>query len=391
VVGCVSGAVGATKVDGSWSATVTGVAGGSDFAPYYIASNRHGELTQGCDALLRVGAAVWSRVGNRFSYSFGADVMGGYASPTDYLRWIPATGTADSHAVSVARHPARAWIQQLYGRADYRGVFLCAGLREHSSALLDGRLSSGDIVESGNARPIPEVRVGFNDFQNIPFTGGWVQIQGEISYGKLTDNGWMKQHFNYYTGHLNLGALYTYKRCYFRTRPAEPFSVTVGMQVGAFFGGETTWYTRGAIVQHRKFSSGIKQFFKMLLPTDGGADYYSGSSLGSWDLMGRYRFSDGTTVKAYMQKPFEDGSGIGFLNGFDGLWGLECRFRPGAVVSGLVVEYLDFTNQSGPIHWDPDDETGTDITARAEGNDNYYNNYEYNSYAYYGMSIGTPF
>lgn len=129
----------------------------------------------------------------------------------------------------------------------------------------------------------------------------------------------------------------------------------------------------------------------MLIPKDGGQSYYSGSSLGSWDVHLRYWLRNGATVRAYLQKPWEDGSGIGFLNGFDGLWGLEYKSAFPGVVSGVVVEYLDFTNQSGPMHWDPDDATGSSITTRAEGSDDYYNNHEYNSWAYYGMSIGTPF
>lgn len=370
---------------------VTGAFGGSDFTPYYISANSHGRLSTQNDALVSIGGEFNLRPSQRVGISFGVDVIGGYTGTVDYMRW-PTGEDASAGPWGVnPQHPSRLWLQQLYGRVDYRGVFLTAGLKEHSSALLDSRLSSGDLVESGNSRPIPEVRVGFNDFQNIPFTSGWVQIQGEISYGKLADNGWLKKHYNYYEGHINLGALYSYKRCYFRTKPSQPLSVTVGMQVGAFFGGETTWYRKGEVIQQRKFSKGIGQFFKMLLPTDGGKDYYQGSSLGSWDLMARYRLKNGAELKAYMQKPWEDGSGIGFLNGFDGLWGVEYRAARRGLVSGVVVEYLDFTNQSGPLHWDPDDEAGTDITTRAEGNDNYYNNYEYNSYAYYGMSIGTPF
>ena len=269
-------------------------------------------------------------------------------------------------------------------------MFLTAGLKERQPALLDYRLSSGDLVESGNSRPIPEVRAGFTDFQNIPFTDGWVQIQGEISYGKLTDNGWLKNHFNYYTGHINLGAIYSYKRCFLRTNPMKPFSATVGMQVGAMFGGTTSWYSQGRQTSSQTFSRGIKEFFRMLIPNDGGQSYYSGSSLGSWDVHLRYWLRNGATVRAYLQKPWEDGSGIGFLNGFDGLWGLEYKSAFPGVVSGVVVEYLDFTNQSGPMHWDPDDAPGSSITTRAEGSDDYYNNHEYNSWAYYGMSIGTP-
>ena len=360
-------------------------AGSGTFAPYYIASNRHGILTQSKDVLLR--AAAWRKMdmSKRFSYGFGADFIGGYGNSTDYLRCTG--GNLVSHAV----HPSRLWIQQLYGELKYRGVFLTVGLKEHSSALLDFNLSSGDLVESGNARPIPEVRVGFLDFQNIPFTNGWLQIQGEISYGKLTDNNWMRDHYNYYRYHLNVGALYSYKRCYFRTNPSKPFSATFGMQVGAFFGGTTTWYGNGTALRSASYSRGIKQFFKMLLPTDGGQEYYAGSSLGSWDIFFRYNLRNGMTIRGYMQKPWEDGSGIGFLNGFDGLWGLELKTNRPGIVSGAVVEYLDFTNQSGAMHWDPDDHKGSNLHHRGEGADDYYNNHEYNSYAYYGMSIGTPF
>ncbi len=369
-----------------YSAEVIANLGNGEFAPYYVMSNRHGILTSSKSTLVR--GKLWRPVdtGRRFSYGFGADLIGGWGSSRDYLKFSEDKGTQ-----YISRHPSYAWIQQLYGEVKYRGVFLTAGLRERSSAMLNQNLSSGDLVESGNARPIPEVRIGFMDFQNIPFTKGWLQIQGEISYGKYTDNKWMREHYNYMDYHINQGALNTYKRCYFRTMPSQPFSVTFGMQVGASFGGETKWYHKGKLDKEQKFSKGIRQFFKMLVPMDGGADYYSGSSLGSWDVMFRYRIRNGCTVKAYFQKPYEDGSGIGFLNGWDGVWGIEFATNCAAPVSGAVVEYLDFTNQSGPIHWDPDDYPGTGITGRAEGADDYYNNHEYNPYANYGMAIGSPF
>ena len=163
------------------------------------------------------------------------------------------------------------------------------------------------------------------------------------------------------------------------------------MQVGAMFGGSTSWYYKGEVRKSETFSRGLKQFFKMLIPIDGGQEYYSGSSLGSWDIFLRYNLKNGMTIRGYLQKPWEDGSGIGFLNGFDGLWGLELKTNCPGILTGAVVEYLDFTNQSGPMHWDPDDNAGTGIGHRAEGADDYYNNHEYNPYAYYGMSIGTPF
>jgi len=370
------------------SVSATGVASTGDFAPYMIGSWNHGKTPSKGAALLEAKAVKPINLNKRFSWGFGADFLTGYSSKNDYACY----DSGSSFWRSNRQGSSAFWLQQLYGEVKYRGVFLTAGLKEHSSALLNSRLSSGDFVESGNSRPIPEVRIGFIDFQNVPFTKGWLQIQGEISYGVMPDDKYMTDHFNYYSYHVNTDALYSYKRCYLRTMPTQPLSVTVGMQIGSFFGGQTSYYHQGQLIKQEKYSKSIKSFFKMLLPTEGnGNDYYEGSSLGSWDLKARYRLHSGTEISAYFQWPFEDGSGIGKLNGFDGIWGIEIRLPGKHLLRAVVAEYIDFRNQSGPIHWAPGDRPGTTITSEATGFDNYYNNATYNSYANYGMSIGTPF
>jgi hypothetical protein len=58
-----------------------------------------------------------------------------------------------------------------------------------------------------------------------------------------------------------------------------------------------------------------------------------------------------------------------------------------------VVEYLQTTNQCGPLHWDSGDypePIRSQITDYVTGNDNYYNHYFYDSYAHYGMVFGNP-
>ncbi len=374
----------------NYQADLIANAGSGDMAPYYISSNNHGIITQEYNALLRLGAWHPMTASKRFSYGFGVDFLTGYGSKATYSRY-----DADKASfVENRQGPSAIWLQQLYGEIKFRGVFLTVGLKEHESNMLDSRLSSGDLIESGNARPIPEVRAGFIDFQNIPFTNGWVQIDGEISYGKFTDNGWMKDHFNYYNYHLNDGPWYTYKRAYFRTKPSEPFSLTIGAQAAGNFGGTTYSYSKGAVTNTVKYSSSLKQFFKMFIPSldrDGPEGFVDGNHLGSWDVKGRYRLRNDMEIMFYHQIPCEDGSGIGLQNGFDGVWGLEYKSPKQSWINGAVIEYLDFTNQSGPMHWEPQDNPGTTIVANPSGNDNYYNNGFYNSYANYGMSIGTPF
>ncbi len=371
--------------------SVTGTFAGGSFAPYYMSANSYGTVTQSGNALLRVGVSRGIDRSSRFSYGFGADFIGGYGSSADYLDYQAGLPQDMSPWTHNPEQPAPLWVQQLYGEVKYRSLFLSVGMKERGSALLDNSLSSGDMTHSANARPIPEVRAGFLDFTDIPWINGWVQLQGELSYGKMMDARYNEKRYNYYNYHINSGAIYTYKRLYFRTKPSMPFSVTLGMQSAGFFGGTTTNYENGVAVATRKLSRGPKMFLKMLVPTDGGVEYYAGSSLGSWDIVLRYRLPDGSTLRGYLQKPFENGSGIGFMNGFDGLWGLEYKAHEPGWVSGAVIEYIDLTNQSGPNHWDPDDFPGTTKPGESTGADDYYNNFEYNSFANYGMSLGTPF
>ena len=361
-------------------------AGTGDFAPYYIASNNFGIMTQPYSALAR--ASVWRgmEMDRRFSYGFGIDALAGYASSDAYLRY----NSDDKTFTPIDRHPARVWLQQLYGELKYRCLFLTVGLKETGSALLDDRLSSGDITWSANARPMPGVRAGFHGFEDIPFTNGWVQINGVLFYGKPTDNDWLTERYNYFNAFITTGRWINYKRVYFRTKPSKPLSVAIGMQAAAQFGGTQVTYENGLRDKTETAPAGLKEFFQMLVP---GKDdkYWSGNHLGSWDVMARYRLRTGHEIKLYLQSPWEDGSGIGKLNGFDGLWGIEYKSPGKSLVSGAVIEYLDFTNQSGPLHWDPVDNPGTTVANQATGADSYYNNYFYNGYAYYGMSQGTPF
>lgn len=379
-----------------YRAEVSGTVGTGDFTPYYIMSNNGGVRTQAFSGNLRAAAHKDFDLSRRFSYSFGADVIGGYASSVDYLRYRPSE-TGEGEMFPQDCRPAAVWLQQFYGEIKYRGVFLSVGMKERKSPLFNDRLGSGDFVQSNNARPVPQVRVGFVDFQDIPLTRGWVQIRGELAYGRYVQDSWLEHHYNYRNSFITTGAWFNYKSAYLRSKPSMPFSVTAGMQMGGQFAGTARTYRDGVMVNEDIYDLTFKSFWHMLVPGAGGSnvgdsEYVYGNTVGSWDVMARYRFQDGTRVKAYVQWPFEDGSGIGKLNGFDGIWGLEYESgNPEAIVAGAVVEYIDFTNQSGPIHWAPGNTPGTWMTTPSTGNDSYYTNFRFNSYSNLGMSQGTPF
>ena len=367
-------------------------AGSGDFAPYFISSNNHGVLYQPYSVLTNLGLNKATDYTKRFSLGFGAEVYGGYAESMKYGLYDYKQDRVRMRKVS----SSSLWIQQLYAEAKYRSVFLTLGQKEGGSKILNDKLSSGDMTYSANSRPMPGVRAGFWAPQDIPFTNGWVQISGELAYYKQTDSSWLENHYNYFNEFITTDLWYNYKYCYFHTKPSQPFSLTIGMQAASQFGGVYEQYIKGKLFKTVDMSPDLSTFVRMLIPGSGGTNagdqsYYEGNHIGSWDVMGRYRMNDGTILKAYYQSPWEDGSGIGKMNGFDGLYGFEYKSADeNAAVTGLVVEYLDLMNQGGPIHWEPADLVNPAVTGNATGGDNYYNNYTYCGYQYYGMTVGSP-
>lgn len=376
------------------STTIANFSSG-EFAPYYIASNSQAFTTQGYGIQEYVYAGRELSRSGRFEYGFGAGILAGYTSTVDYRRY----NRAEQAFQEQGRRPSALSLRQLWGGVKYRSLFIYAGMKGEQSALFNSGLGSGDLVMGDNARPIPQIRAGFVDFQDIPLTRGWVQIQGELAYGKFADSGWLEDHYNYYNSFITTGAYMHYSRLYLRSDPDRPLSVTIGMQHASQFGGTWQTYEDGEETSSHKGIVRFKDFVNALLPWTGGssdtggdAAYYSGNHLGSWDLMFTYRFPGGSTLKAYMQSPWEDGSGIGKLNGWDGVWGLEYKFAESSpVLKTILAEYIDLTNQSGPMHWAPGDFPGTQVGGEATGADDYYNNYMYNGWTNYGMAIGSPF
>lgn len=378
-----------------WEASTLATAGSGQFAPTLMSADRAGRIIEPYN--LQEEGKIMRPISTdtRFSYGFGADLIFSASSSTSYRRW--SAETEQFHFVNL--RPAWFRVQQLFGEIKYRGVYLFAGMKENDRSIFNNTLGSGDLTLSNNARPIPQVRVGFIDFQNIPLTNGWVQIQGDIAYGHFCDDGWLKNHFARYNSFITTDTWYHYKRCYFRTKPSKPFSVTVGMQHAAQFGGVWDRYRDGEKFASYHDKVTLKQLLKIFYQGKGNDSdipgenvNFIGNHLGTWDIRFRYRFRNDATLTAYMQKPWEDESGIAWQTGFDGVYGLEYKSASPAWIDGAVVEYLDFTNQGGPLLWDIRDNptTAMDPDGKATGADDYYNNFMYNGWANYGQSIGSP-
>lgn len=372
----------------TWSVSAVGGGSTGDFAPYLIGANSGGRHAM--KSTVGIDAAVIKdyNLSRRFTWSAGTEIAAAHQGDATYELYESNLWTARPW------HPGRAWVQQLWAGVKWRGVFAEIGMRDHTSPIVDDNLSSGDLTLSNNARAVPRAEIGFIDYQDIPFTRGWVQIAGSAAYGKYTDSDALKHRYNYYNDHITLGQLFTYRHVHFRTRTDRRLSVTIGVQAAGAYGGTTYFYDRGHVTLEQKNPQGIKAAWEMFIPGLGNSadGFVEGNHLGTWDLKARYRLNNGMSFEGYFQWLWEDGSGMGRRNMTDGLWGVSMTMPDGfGPLHKVVVEYIDFRDQSGPMHWAPGDAPGTDIVTEATGGDNYYNNSTFNAWANYGLGQGSSF
>lgn len=270
-------------------------------------------------------------------------------------------------------------VQQAYLDMNYRYFGLSIGSKELNSELLNQQLSSGGLTWSGNARPIPQIKVGILDYVRI---APWAHVKAEISYGKWTDNNYQKEQVgtNYwYTKNI----LYHHKSFFFRLgKTTSPWQLDLGMSLDAQFGGNTVNHP---YLHEQDLGNKIKDYFKIFFPIkQSETKYYEGNLMGSEHLKLTFKQSD-YQLSAYLENYYDDFSGMGKKNGFDGLWGIEYKSKNKQAINGLVLEYYQTTNQSGPLH-------GLDesIVKKTGGADDYYNHDVYPGWVHWGMTMANP-
>lgn len=274
-------------------------------------------------------------------------------------------------------------LQQAYVDMTYRWVTFSVGSKEKHSPLLNTHLSSGGLVWSGNARPIPQLWLGTSDYIQL-FPG--VAVKAEISYGWFTDNNYQRKRAGQehsYTKNIK----YHHKSGYLRIgKPDSKWLLDVGMTLDVQFGG----------YKIRDFDEGDlgnswKDYLRVFIPMSGGRNKpvgeqiaYQGNYVGS-ELFRLTRREETFSLSAYLENFFDDFSGMGKLNGFDGLWGIEYKTDRKQAINGWLLEYYQTTNQSGAMHGIDDS-----VVKKTGGADDYYNNAWYPGWVHWGMGIGNP-
>lgn len=345
-----------------------------DHTPFWMVSDRHGfsSLTKN-NGWIRAGIFHDMDRSKRFSWGAGVDLGVGYNMQRVF---IP---------------------QQIYAEVKYRCLDAMIGQKEMLDDICDSELSSGGMTVSGNARPIPQLRIGIFDYADFWGCKGWFAVKGYLGYGMFTDSNWIKSYATpsmFYTTNI----LYATRAIYFRFGNKEKFPLVgeLGMRMDSQFGGKKYGPAGEDGVHPLIYSNptGIKAWIKGMIPMGGDESTVAGERLnvqgnflGNWSFALGWYDPRGWSVKAYYQHFFEDHSMMTFDYAWkDGFWGLQGILPANPVLTEAVVEFLTTKDQSGPVYYDHT----PSLNFQVSGRDQYYNNYIYTSWTNYGMGIGNP-
>lgn len=328
----------------------TGVGSTGAYAPFWLQSANYGQISASPNsANVNVGFSKdFNKKSAVFDYGFKADIL-----------------------LQTYDNKTKAYFHEAYLKARFSVLDLIVGAREEHLGTQDSSLSCGGFLFSKNARPMPKITLGIEHFTPVPFTKGYLEVKGAVAHGWFTDN----------IGGTNI--LLHHKYIYFRAGGSLPFHFQYGVDHVAQWGGN---------VPGGQQPTSLSDYLRIVMGSSGGSSALEtdqinalGNHIISQSMKAEYCISD-FTMSGYWQNISEDSPKfmMNTMNKPDGLWGISIRNNKFPIIKGLVYEYLNSTDQSGPFH----DKDGIVYG----GNDSYFQNGVYpNGWTYFSRTIGTPF
>jgi len=329
----------------------TGVGSTGAYAPFWLQSANYGQISASPNSA-NVNVGFSKDFNNRsavFDYGFKADLL-----------------------LQSYDNKTKAYFHEAYMKARLSVLDLIVGAREEHLGTQDSSLSCGGFLFSKNARPMPKITLGIERFTPVPFTKGYLEVKGAVAHGWFTDN----------IAVTNL--LLHHKYIYFRVGGSLPFHFQYGVDHVAQWGGSSP-----GIGQQ---PTSLSDYLRIVMGSSGGSSALEtdqinalGNHIISQSMKVEYRISD-FSISGYWQNISEDSPKFmtNTMNKPDGLWGISIRNNTFPIIKGLVYEYLNSTDQSGPFH----DRDGIVYG----GADSYFQNGVYqNGWTYFSRTIGTPF
>lgn len=322
----------------------------------------------------KAASLMWQMTHGEISeYGYSGNLSAGLIKPaTRPHRWWDADGAVvlsgrvygDGHYSS-----GTGYFSRLYGHVRLAIVDVTVGIQPMYSGPSDPELSIGSWLFSANAHPIPRITVGLDRWTSIPGLFGYAEVKGALTHG------WMEDHRSTVSG-TKLHHAYVAGKA----GGNLPVNATIEFHHAAQWGGYSSIYG--------DLGNSWNDFKNVVLGRNGGNSYSEQmNAQGNHIIMQVLSLTGkghGWSLTAYWENIMEDGSfrfmGAG-QNATDGLWGLRMEQQRWPYLNRVTLEFLNATDQSGPIH----DRDGLVFG----GNDCYYANGIYTSgWTYYGRTIG---
>ncbi len=293
----------------------------------------------------------------------------------DYDGAIVLTGRLQSAQQTSFHSPKpeiTGYFRELYAHVRLYIVDITAGIHPVYYGAGDPELTGGSLWLSNNAHPIPRITVGLDNWTPIPGLFGYAELKGGITHGWLNDN-----------NKIVSKTLFHHKFIGGRIGGKLPINISYEFHHVAQWGGYSD--ISGDL------GNDLSAFKNIFAAKGGGV-----TSNERLNAQGNHILSqqlcliakgNGWQVDVYWQDMQEDGRprfiGCG-QNARDGLWGIHASQTHWRYISGLTLEFLQTTDQSGPYH----DRDGYVFG----GNDNYYYNIVYaQGWTYFGRCMGSSF
>ncbi len=339
----------------------TGITASSgEHSPLWLSANKQGlSSIEKSNGYFSAGLFQPTDHVKRFSYGFGLELATAYNFTSSFI------------------------VQQAYADIKYRGITFSAGSKERQPEFVNPVLSSGGLTLSGNARPIPQIWIGLEDYLPVPHTNNWLAIRGHIAYGRFSDDNWQKD-FAIPDAKRTRSVMYHSKAFYFKVgnQQKAPVIFEGGLQMETQFAGNQ--YISG---RKTNLPSKFENYFKVIIPSAGGKDSpindqenIEGNIVGNWHASLSYHPGD-WKLRAYYEHYFEDHSMLAFgYPWVDGLFAFEVTLPKNPIVSQILYEFMESYDQTSP-------RKGKPITSSF---DNYYNHSIYTGWQHWGMGLGNP-
>lgn len=321
------------------------------YSPFWMQSNSYG-------LILEQAHSIYFNVGLSKELQHSQHLF-------DYGFKINSSILSDYKNISILAH-------EYYVNARLSVFGMSLGAKKEHYGNQDSTLSAGGFLFSKNTRPMPKIWAGIENFSPIPFTGGYAEIKGGLSHGWFNN----KRHV--------ANTLLHHKYLYLKVGGKLPINIQYGLDHVAQWGGMSPEYG--------KQPSGLSDFKRIFLAQAGSSEAVASDQI---NTLGNHIISQSMKLElavgelkmeAYWQNLSEDGPIRPLwksMNKSDGIWGVALKNKHFGYIQGLLYEYINTTDQSGPYH----DKDGIVYG----GGDSYFTNGVYRSgWNYHSRTIGTP-